>query len=122
MEVKKDQKSPEEEELIGIPDPDVEPLSKEFYAQFAPRRDPETWKLLHKLGCIIKDDGSCKMIRAMFKAALEESFIAWHEGLIDIDQFREYIDGLATGKVTRYKLEVELAKLRREAKKAETEG
>ena len=92
-------------------------FSPEFYAQFGELNDHVTWNLFYKLGLLIKDDGSFKFKRPIFKAVLEDALDAYHNDIINIEKLREFAEGLLSEKLTRYSMEVEMAKIRREAKK-----
>ena len=95
-----------------------EPLSDDFYAQFTPKLDFPTWDLLRKAGVRINDDGRVKYIKAMFKRAVIETMQAWRDGWIAKEEMQAYIEGLGNGKMTRYKLESELVRLKRAGVKA----
>jgi hypothetical protein len=109
------------EEILEQPQPSgpkPELFSTEFYAQFGELRDHVTFHILYDIGLTVLDDGSHKMKRPIFKPLVEEALTLYHEDIITLDQMREYIDNLNKGKITRYKLEVEFAKIRKNAKKS----
>jgi len=93
-------------------------FSKEFYAQFGELRDHVTWNLFYKLGLFINDEGVHKYKRPIFKSVIEEALEMYHKDLISLDKLREFTEGLINEKITRYAMEVELAKIKREAKKS----
>jgi len=92
-----------------------EPLSDDFYVQFTFDNDKYTWDLLRKAGCKINEEGKVKYAKAMFKSVIIETMQALRDGLITGDEMRQYVGDLNSGKLTRYKLETILAKLRRES-------
>ena len=92
-------------------------FSKEFYHQFAELSDHVTWNLFYKIGLFIDDEGNHKFKRPIYKAVIEEALEMLHNGLIDIDKVREYAEGLPNDKITRYAMEVEMAKIKRKARK-----
>jgi hypothetical protein len=92
-----------------------EPLSDDFYVQFTFDNDKYTWDLLRKAGCKINEEGKVKYAKAMFKSVIIETMQALRDGLITSDEMKAYISDLSSGKLTRYKLETILAKLRRDS-------
>lgn len=107
----------ETEETSLPPEEKPELFSKEFYAQFGELKDHVTFNILYDIGLTVLDDGTHKLKRPIFKPLIEEALKLFHEDIITLDQMREYIENLSKGKITRYKLEVEFIKIRRNAKK-----
>jgi len=104
-------------ETDSSPSEKTELFSKEFYLQFGELNDHVTWNLFYKLGLFINDEGVHKYKRPIFKAVIEEALEMYHNDLIDLDKVREYAEGLKSEKITRYAMEVEMAKIKRQAKK-----
>jgi len=105
------------DETPPVPTEKPELFSKEFYIQFAEKSDHVTWNLFYKIGLFIDDEGKHKFKRPIYKAVIEEALEMLHNGMIDIDKVREYAEGLSTDKITRYSMEVEMAKIKRKARK-----
>ncbi len=98
-------------------DEGIEPLSTEFFSMFTQRKNFEFYELFFDVGVSIFEDGRHKFKRPIFREVVQDLIKAWCSRLVTRDEFREYIGGLGTGKMTRYKLESILAKREREAKK-----
>lgn len=92
-------------------------FSKEFYAQFGELKDHVTFNIFRDIGLLILDDGTHKLKLPIYKRVIEESLTLYHEDLITLDQLRKFMADLHKNKITRYALEVEQAKIRREAKR-----
>ncbi len=103
--------TPEAESPADLP----ELFSREFFKIFSVKSDWQFWQMFMKAGLKINDDGSHKFVRPMNKRELEELLTAWHEGLVTKDELRDYVQGLGTGKVTRYRISSDLAARRRAA-------
>lgn len=106
--------TPESEQLSGDK---PELFSKEFYAQFGELKDHVTFNIFRDIGLLILDDGTHKLKLPIYKRVIEESLTLYHEDLITLEQLQEFMAGLHKNKITRYALEVEQAKIRREAKR-----
>ncbi len=94
----------------------IDEKTSEFWIQYAQLNNIEIWDLFRKCGWKIFDDGKIKVIKAMFKASILALANAMNDGFITLDEMVEYLENLRTNKLTRYALEVELAKKEREAK------
>ena len=109
---------PTPDETESVPTEKPELFSNEFYVQFAERSDHVTWNLFYKIGLFVDDEGKHKFKRPIYKAVIEEALEMYYNDLIDLDKVREYVEGLSTDKITRYSMEVEMAKIKRKAKKS----
>jgi len=92
-----------------------EVLTDEFYALFVFHKDRDMNRLLEKVGLTVNDDGRWKYKRPIFREEVESVLTAWwKERIIDQEKMMELLDGLASGKVTRFKIQTELKKIRRD--------
>jgi len=94
----------------------TDPSDPGFYARFTSGKNFPMWDALRKAGVSIREDGKSKFLKAMFKAIIIELMQSWTDGIITDEQLLENIQGLGSGKLTRYKVEVDLAARRRQAK------